>query len=59
MHYRRTVPSNPAFGGVTGAYPHAEARAARQLSLPIHPYLRESDVGRIVEAVTARLAKAA
>ena len=50
-HYRRTVSSTTAFGGVTGEFPRAEDRAERQLSLPIHPHLTEEQVSRITELV--------
>lgn len=56
VHYRRTVPSNSAFGSVTGAYPVAEERAARQLSLPIHPYVSDEDARRVAGLVATHLA---
>jgi dTDP-4-amino-4,6-dideoxygalactose transaminase len=52
VHYRQTVPSTPAFAPSADDCPVAEERARRQLSLPIHPHLDDSDVRRIVEAVS-------
>jgi dTDP-4-amino-4,6-dideoxygalactose transaminase len=51
VHYRQTVPGTPAFGGVTGRYPNAERRAAHQLSLPMHPYLRDEDAAYVATLV--------
>ncbi len=51
VHYRCTVPSTPAYGGMTGCFPNAERRAARQLSLPIHPYLSDADAAFVAALV--------
>ena len=51
VHYRQTVPATPAFAPSLDDCPVAEWRARRQLSLPIHPHLQDSDVRRIVDAV--------
>jgi len=51
VHYRHALTNTPAFAGSTDACPVAEERARRQLSLPIHPHLSESDVCRIAAAV--------
>ncbi|HYM55454.1 MAG TPA: DegT/DnrJ/EryC1/StrS family aminotransferase [Solirubrobacteraceae bacterium] len=51
VHYRQAMTMTPAFAHSTDECPVAEERAGRQLSLPIHPYLSERDVHRIVDAV--------
>jgi dTDP-4-amino-4,6-dideoxygalactose transaminase len=51
VHYRHPVPGTEAFGGHTGDFPVAEGRAARQLSLPIHPYMDAEQAERVCAAV--------
>lgn len=51
IHYPRTIPSNPAFGGSAADYPVAERRARIQLSLPMHPHLSAADVAYIARVV--------
>jgi dTDP-4-amino-4,6-dideoxygalactose transaminase len=51
VHYRQTVPGTAAFGGLTGAFPVAERRAARQLSLPMHPFMDAEQAERVCAAV--------
>jgi dTDP-4-amino-4,6-dideoxygalactose transaminase len=58
VHYRSTVPSSPAFGARSGAFSNAEMRAARQLSLPMHPYLSDDDVLRVCALVNSEVAAA-
>ncbi len=56
VHYRVAVPSTPAFAGSTSDdCPVADERAARQLSLPIHPHLTGEDVERVAGAVAEAL----
>jgi dTDP-4-amino-4,6-dideoxygalactose transaminase len=51
VHYRRALPQTPAFAGSADACPVAADRAARQLSLPMHPHLPAAAVERVVDAV--------
>jgi dTDP-4-amino-4,6-dideoxygalactose transaminase len=51
IHYPRTVPDTPAFAAFAGAFPSAEWRASRQLSLPMHPHLVRTDVEFIASIV--------
>ena len=55
IHYRIAVPSTPAYADSPDDCPVADSRAARQLSLPIHPHLTAEDVDRVVDAVTEAL----
>jgi dTDP-4-amino-4,6-dideoxygalactose transaminase len=59
VHYPRVIPDQPACRelGAVEADPLREARALAQdeLSLPIHPYLTDDEVGRVVAAVRAAL----
>jgi dTDP-4-amino-4,6-dideoxygalactose transaminase len=52
VHYRHVLSATPAFSSSTDDCPVAQERARRQLSLPIHPHLDDSDVCRIVDAVS-------
>jgi dTDP-4-amino-4,6-dideoxygalactose transaminase len=52
VHYRRALSTIDAFGSPDRC-PVAEWRASRQLSLPIHPYLSDADVDRVIESVSA------
>jgi dTDP-4-amino-4,6-dideoxygalactose transaminase len=52
VHYRQVVAATPAFSSSTDDCPVAQERARRQLSLPIHPHLEDSDACRIVDAVS-------
>lgn len=52
VHYRVPCPCTAAFGCRRGSFPVAEDRAARQLSLPMHPHLLPSELERIVAEVT-------
>lgn len=54
VHYRRAVHRQPAWRGtltVEGELPVAEAWAAQELSLPIHPDLLPDELDRVVEAL--------
>jgi dTDP-4-amino-4,6-dideoxygalactose transaminase len=55
VHYRVAVPSTPAYAGSQDDCPVADLRAARQLSLPIHPHLSGADVERVADAVAEAL----
>jgi len=58
VHYPVPLNLQPAFAGIgkpAGSFPVAEAIAARVMSLPMHPYLEESNMERIVAAVTESL----
>ena len=55
MHYRTAVPSTAAFADSRDDCPVADDRAARQLSLPIHPHLSDEDVERVAGAVAEAL----
>jgi len=54
VHYPEALHLQPAFaylGHREGDFPVAEAAARRVVSLPMHPYLTESDLAHIAEAV--------
>lgn len=54
VHYPIPLHLQPAFavpGVGRGSFPHAEAAAERVISLPMHPYLGQSDQEKIAEAV--------
>jgi UDP-2-acetamido-2-deoxy-ribo-hexuluronate aminotransferase len=54
VHYPVPLHLQPAFftpGVERGSFPHAEAAAARVLSLPMHPYLTGDEQERVAEAV--------
>jgi dTDP-4-amino-4,6-dideoxygalactose transaminase len=56
VHYSRAVHQHPAWrdrGPIHGDLPQAEAWAAEELSLPMHPCLQVSEVERVAEAVQA------
>ena len=53
IHYPRAVPSTTAFCGRVGDFPVAEARAERQLSLPMHPHVSEDQVAYVSELVSS------
>ncbi len=55
IHYPRTIPSNPAFGGSGAECPVAERRARIQLSLPMHPHLSADDAAYIAGVVGERV----
>jgi UDP-2-acetamido-2-deoxy-ribo-hexuluronate aminotransferase len=55
VHYPVPLNLQPAFAGLNrpaGSLPVAEAAAARVMSLPMHPYLADADMARIVAAVS-------
>jgi UDP-2-acetamido-2-deoxy-ribo-hexuluronate aminotransferase len=54
VHYPVPLNLQPAFAALdrpAGSFPVAEAVAGKVMSLPMHPYLGEADMGRIVAAV--------
>jgi dTDP-4-amino-4,6-dideoxygalactose transaminase len=59
VHYSPAVHAHPAWRPDQlrhGEVPHAEAWAAEELSLPMHPDLRPDEVERVAEAVHAAIA---
>jgi dTDP-4-amino-4,6-dideoxygalactose transaminase len=55
-HYPFVCPDQPAATGrgrALGPLSNARALAARELSLPIHPHLRDDEVERVIEACQA------
>jgi UDP-2-acetamido-2-deoxy-ribo-hexuluronate aminotransferase len=62
VHYPAPLHLQPAFalaGFGAGSFPCAETAAERVISLPMHPYLQESDQQRVVDAVKRAVAPAA
>lgn len=57
VHYPRTICDQPALREVPfvvrGTLDRARAFAAREVSLPIHPYLEDDEIRRVVEAVSS------
>jgi len=57
VHYPTAIPDQPAMASVTFemADPCALARqiCASEVSLPIHPYLTDEEVDRVVDAMNA------
>jgi dTDP-3-amino-3,4,6-trideoxy-alpha-D-glucose transaminase len=55
IHYPRLIPDQPALRGqpfeVRSSLPRATALAAGEVSLPIHPFLTDDEVSRVVAAV--------
>jgi dTDP-4-amino-4,6-dideoxygalactose transaminase len=51
IHYRQAITETEAYRDSADPCPVAERRAARQLSLPIHPHLDDAGVDRIVAAI--------
>jgi len=56
-HYPRLIPHQPALAGVehrvVGAMTMAERFAQHEVSLPIHPFLTDDDVTRVIDACRA------
>ena len=62
VHYPVPLHLQPAFfipGTNIGSFPQSEAAAQRVLSLPIHPYLSDSDQTKVIEAVREAVSNAA
>lgn len=58
VHYPVPLNLQPAFANLNkpaGSFPVAEAVAGKVMSLPMHPYLSENDMERIVTAVAESL----
>jgi dTDP-3-amino-3,4,6-trideoxy-alpha-D-glucose transaminase len=58
VHYPRLIPEQPAFreagaGRVLSPLPRAEAFARCEVSLPIHPFLGEREIGRVVASCSS------
>jgi len=54
VHYPAPVHLQPALahlGHAPGAFPNAEALSREVLCLPVHPFLTDSDVDRVIEAI--------
>ncbi len=54
VHYPTPVHLQPALahlGHAPGAFPNAEALSREVLCLPVHPFLTDSDVDRVIEAI--------
>jgi dTDP-4-amino-4,6-dideoxygalactose transaminase len=51
VHYRDALTTAPAYAGTADRCPVAEDRAARQLSLPMHPHLDDDQTAQIAESV--------
>jgi dTDP-3-amino-3,4,6-trideoxy-alpha-D-glucose transaminase len=51
-HYPTAIPDQPAMTGVNwlGDTPGARRFCASQISLPVHPYLDETEVARVIDA---------
>ena len=61
VHYPTALHQTGAFahlGYEAGAFPHAEAAAARMVSLPLHPHITAAQQERVVEALAAALGEA-
>jgi UDP-2-acetamido-2-deoxy-ribo-hexuluronate aminotransferase len=59
VHYPVPLHRQPVFAALnqgSGAFPMAEAAAARVLSLPMHPYLTEPQQVQVVDALKAAVA---
>jgi dTDP-3-amino-3,4,6-trideoxy-alpha-D-glucose transaminase len=56
-HYPCAIPDQPAMKGVAfesaGPLEIARRICRSQVSLPVHPYLTDSDLGRVIEACNA------
>lgn len=54
VHYPKTLHKQPALVGLCdndAAYPHAEAASLCVMSLPMHPYLSETDQDKVIAGV--------
>jgi dTDP-3-amino-3,4,6-trideoxy-alpha-D-glucose transaminase len=62
VHYSPAVHGHPMWAGQAlryGSVPCAEAWAAHELSLPMHPHLRPDEIERVADAVQAAVAGSA
>ncbi len=60
MHYPKPLNEQPALQAIyqdTQEYPHAQAAAARVLSLPFHPYLTEQNVTQLADELLGLLSR--
>jgi dTDP-3-amino-3,4,6-trideoxy-alpha-D-glucose transaminase len=57
VHYPVLIPDQPALRGLEFEIAHPLATAmhftTREVSLPIHPYLSDEDVERVIDACNA------
>ena len=57
LHYPRLITEQQALVGtphqIAGGLPSAERLIREQVSLPIHPYLRDDEVAKVIDAVNA------
>lgn len=57
VHYPVAIPDQPALAGLpfecVGELPRARALCRQELSIPIHPYLTDAHVGRVIAAINA------
>ncbi len=51
IHYPVTIPDQPALKGLEQECPIARHLADAEVSLPIHPYMTNQEVDRVIEAV--------
>ena len=57
IHYPKTIPETPAFGGRVGLWPVAEDNARRILSLPMHAHLTSEQVEHVARGVEAYMGR--
>jgi len=58
VHYRHALPETKAFAPSADACPVAGARSHQQLSIPMHPYLDDADIERVVNGIEGFLGAA-
>lgn len=60
IHYPSLIPDQPALAdyrrSVIGELQQARRLASEELSLPLHPYLTDNEVGRVIESIQACVA---
>lgn len=55
VHYPIPLNKQPAVADANAKLPHGDAAAARVMSLPMHPYLKDSEIQLIVNAARSCL----
>lgn len=55
IHYPKSLPDQIALSEFHGVFPNSEELAKNVLSLPMHPYLRETEQKRIIEKISSVL----
>jgi UDP-2-acetamido-2-deoxy-ribo-hexuluronate aminotransferase len=53
IHYPLPLNQQPAVQDASAQVPHGDLAARQVLSLPMHPYLGDDDIARVVEAIGA------